>query len=109
MPSDLHVIAVRVPEERYQAIKRISSVSGRSMSGWINELIELALPMMDKALFAAIQGEAAQEQFLKDLRTSAQLALDEVEALDRARGAGHGDTRTGERPPLSNRGVTRGR
>lgn len=108
MPSDLNVIAVRVPKERALAVKRIAAACGMSQSGWINSILDMAIPMSEKAMRAAILGEVAQEEFVQTLRAVVAEADRELEELDLP-GGGSADGRKGARPPLSNRGVTNGR
>lgn len=107
MPSEKPVIAVRVTPDRHKMIKRISAVCGMSMSEWINEILDVTVPSMERAALSAIQGEAAQERFLQELRESAQQGLDsvhdELAALGRSADAEH--RRTDKRPPPTNRGV----
>lgn len=68
MPSDLNVIAVRVTPDRLKAVRRISHASGMSMSGWINALLDMAIPMSEKAYRAAVLGEKAQAEFVGHIR-----------------------------------------
>lgn len=107
MPSDLNVIAVRVPPERLRAVKRISGACGMSMSAWINAMLDEAIPMSERAMRAAVMAEAGQEEFIQHLRQSLAAAQEAVEEAERASG-GSADGRTSRRPPLTNRGVTNG-
>ena len=67
MPSDLNVIAVRVPPERLKAVKRISGACGMSMSAWINAMLDEAIPMSERAMRAAVMAEAGQEEFIQQV------------------------------------------
>lgn len=118
MPSDLNVIAVRVPPERLKAVKRISGACGMSMSSWINSILDEAIPMSERAMRAAVMAEAGQEEFIQHLRQSLAAAQDAVSKIEAGVSGGEGSGAAGgvlpraqvgrTSPPPTNRGVTNG-
>lgn len=71
MPSELPVIALRVTPDRLKRVKRVANASGMSMSLWLNGVLDLVLPMSEKAMRAALMGEQATAEFIGDLRQMA--------------------------------------
>lgn len=81
MSTSLPYIAVRCTPERIAKVKRIANACGMSMSQWVGSILDQAIPMSEKAMRAALMGEAAQAEFLGNLRAMAEAAGVAVDEL----------------------------